>query len=80
MNTKTIAMLVLAMGLLVFGALCVNYTKPSTFDHHRDWATENDAPPPSDTILVGGVACMCSGVALIGLMFVQRRRPSDPFA
>ena len=65
--------LALAAVLMIFGALCVNYTKPSSVEHHRQWAEESGAPGPSDGMLAGGVMCFAAGVGLFA--FFGRRRP-----
>jgi hypothetical protein len=77
-NAKSLVILAAGAVLLIFGAACINYTKPSTLEHHHEWANENSAPPPSDRILIGGILCSCAGVGLLVLGFVRRRRPESP--
>jgi hypothetical protein len=52
--------------LLVFGLLCLNYTKADGLEHHTQFAREHGLPPPSEPILFGGVAAIVLGAGVIG--------------
>ena len=73
MNANRWIILGLGAILVVFGAACLNYTKPSAVEHHRNWAAEHDAPPPSDTVMLGGVTAVAAGAGLLALGFSRRR-------
>jgi hypothetical protein len=62
------------MIVVVFGLLCLNYTKADGLEHHREAATRLRLPPPSERILFGGAAALAVGGALIG--FAAGRRKS----
>jgi len=53
--------------VLLFGLAVANYSKPSTLDHHRDWAAEHDVPAPDGWWLYAGL-----GGALVGLVIGVR--------
>ncbi len=55
MSAKRLVIPVSGAILMMFGAACINCTKPSALEHHRSWAAQHDAPPPSDTVLMDGV-------------------------
>ena len=73
MKIQRVLSVALGAILIVFGLACVNYTKPSGLEHHREWAAQHNAPPPNDTILIGGVVGVGAGVGLIGLGVSRRR-------
>ena len=52
--------------LLVFGLLCLNYTKAENVVRHTASAARLGIWPPSPTILWTGVACLALGSGLIG--------------
>jgi hypothetical protein len=57
---------------LVFGLLCLNYTRADGLEHHRDVARRHHLPPPSEGILFGGVASVILGSATIGYAIGRR--------
>jgi len=59
--------------LIIFGLGCLNYTKASAWEHHRQWAIEHNAPPPSQVIFVGGITSVVLGAGLIGLTLRARQ-------
>jgi hypothetical protein len=65
---------------LVFGLACLNYTKASGWEHHTTVARQNHWPEPSDGILLGGVAAVSLGSAMIGYSLGARVRPSTGIA
>jgi hypothetical protein len=52
--------------LLVFGLLCLNYTKADGIEHHREVATRRGLPQPGEPIRLTGVATVALGSGLIG--------------
>ena len=72
MSAKSSFILILGAILVMFGAACINYTKPSALEHHQRWAAQHDAPPPSDTVLIGGVVSVAAGVGLLGFGVSRR--------
>jgi hypothetical protein len=52
--------------LLVFGLLCLNYTKADGLEHHQEVARRHGLPPPGPPILYGGVAAVVIGAGLVG--------------
>ena len=61
--------------LVIFGFLCANYIKPSGLEHHQEWAAENNAPPPSDSIVFGSLVCVGAGVGILTLGLLRGRGP-----
>ena len=64
------------VALVAFGFGCFNYTKPSTIQHHQEWAAEKGMPAPSDNVLRGGMGSAALGAFVIG--FSLRRRGTAP--
>ena len=62
--------------LIIFGLACLNYSKASALEHHRQWALQHNAPPPSQTIFLGGIASILVGFGFVGLTLL-RRNPGD---
>jgi hypothetical protein len=54
--------------VLGFGLACLNYTKADALDHHRAVAQRHHLPPPSATILYGGVLAVVLGAATVGFV------------
>ena len=42
-----VVMIVVGLGLMLFGGLSMNFSKSSTLEHHRAWAREHGMPEPS---------------------------------
>ncbi len=55
-----------ALMVLVFGLLCLNYTRADGLEHHLESAREYGLPPPSLTILEGGVLSVVLGAGVLG--------------
>ena len=64
----------LGVFLILIGLACLNYTKPSTLEHHRDWARETGAPPPGPAIQYAGFAAMALGVGGVSIAVLACRR------
>lgn len=60
--------------VLVFGLLCLNYTKADGLAHHRQFAEQHGLPPPSETILLCGAIAIAAGAGLIGYVFGAGQR------
>ena len=61
----------LALGgaaLVVFGLLCLNYTKAGDWERHTQSAAKLGLPPPSEPILFGGAAAIALGAAAVGFV------------
>jgi hypothetical protein len=54
--------------LLAFGLGCLNYTKARGLEHHKQFAQEHGLPPPTESILFGGVAAVIVGSGLLGYL------------
>jgi hypothetical protein len=68
---------ILAAAVLVFGLLCLNYTKPSNLERHAAVAKEKGLPSPSANIHHMGMGL--TALAGIALGFaIGRRTPSRP--
>ena len=61
--------------LVAFGLACFNYTKPSTLQHHQEWAREHAMLAPSDTVFWAGVGSVALGAFVLG--FSVRRRHTE---
>jgi hypothetical protein len=61
--------------VLVFGLLCLNYTKADGLEHHQAAALRYGLPPPGRPILYGGVAAVVIGAGLVGYAVGLGRRP-----
>ena len=59
---------VMGAALVVFGLLCLNYTKASDWERHTQSAAKLGLPPPSEPILFGGAAAIALGAASIGFV------------
>lgn len=59
--------------LVALGLGCVNYTKQSTLEHHREWAAARGVPAPSKGIFYGGIASIALGVVLGALSLIPKR-------
>lgn len=57
--------------LVLFGLGCLNYTKASQIERHREVARRHNLPPPGEPILFGGAAALALGGGLLG--FAVRR-------
>ena len=70
--------LTIAAGIvvLVFGLLCLNYTKASGLERHRAFAQKYQLPEPGNAILFGGIVTVSFGSALIGYALGSRSRQS----
>ena len=64
----------IALIVLVFGVLCLNYTKGTGWEHHAEWAAANNMPPPSEWIYRMGVLFSILGAAAIGFQIGKRRK------
>ena len=67
------AILVAGLLLLVFGLLCLNYTKADGLVRHREVARVHGLPPPSASILYGGVFAVILGAGSIGYAIGSKR-------
>jgi hypothetical protein len=65
---------VVAVLVLAFGLLCLNYTAAAGIEHHREAAARYNLPPPSHQIFLGGVAATAIGAGSLG--FALGRRPT----
>jgi hypothetical protein len=59
--------------LMVFGALCLNYTNFDDAPHHREAALQHNWPPPSMPIFYGGVLSVALGAGTIGYDLAKTR-------
>ena len=59
--------------VLVFGALCLNYTYGEGIEHHRQVAEKHGLPPPSRSIFYLGIACVALGAGTTGFAIGSRR-------
>jgi hypothetical protein len=64
------------IALVVFGLLCLNYTKASGLERHRAFAQKHQLPEPGNAILFGGIVSVSFGSALIGYALGSRTRQS----
>jgi hypothetical protein len=60
--------------VLVFGLLCLNYTKADGIERHRARAAELGLPPPSSGIHLLGMVTTALGGGLVGLSIGRPRR------
>jgi hypothetical protein len=60
--------------ILLFGLLCLNYTKAEGLEHHREQALHYGFPPPSTAIFNLGVISTVFGAGLTGFGIGSRRR------
>jgi cytochrome c biogenesis protein CcdA len=60
--------------LLLFGLLCLNYTKADGLERHREVARRHGLPQPSNAILYGGVVAVVLGSGMIGYLLGARKR------
>jgi hypothetical protein len=52
--------------VLVFGVLCLNYTKAAGVEHHVEWASAHGLPAPSYAIFVTGAALTALAAWVLG--------------
>ena len=60
--------------MLLFGLLCLNYTKIGNYERHSRFAQDHGLPPPSRGIAYLGMLFAPLGGALIGFTFAGGRR------
>lgn len=74
--SRGIRFLVAGLGIVVvvFGLLCLNYTKADGLEHHREAATRLGLPQPTESILFGGAAALAVGGGLVGFGVGRRAR------
>ena len=60
--------------ILLFGLLCLNYTKADGLQHHQEVALRHGLPPPSKPILYGGVGAVVLGSGTIGYLLGAGKR------
>ncbi len=67
--------LVLAAGVagLLFGFLCLNYTKAFGVDNHYTWAAQTGMPAPSGKIYFLGVGLTALSAGAIGFVLGRRK-------
>jgi hypothetical protein len=68
---------VLGMIVLVFGLLCLNYTRADGLEHHQEAARRYGLLPPSNAILYGGVLAVVIGAATIGYSLGAGKRANS---
>ena len=61
------------VGLLVFGLLCLNYTKGGGSEQHHQFAARYGVPAPSQGIQYGGLASIVLGAGMMGYGIGSRR-------
>ena len=61
--------------LLLFGVLCLNYTKIGTYERHNQFAQEHGWPAPGQGIVYLGMLFAPLGGGLIGFALGARRWP-----
>jgi hypothetical protein len=66
--------IVVGVLILVFGLLCLNYTRMEGWDHHRDQALRYGFLPPSAGIFYMGVISTVAGAGLTGFGIGSRRK------
>jgi hypothetical protein len=54
------------LALAIIGALCLNYTKAWTLDHHVAFAASHNLLPPSRPIFYSGILAVAAGSGAIG--------------
>lgn len=64
---------VIGVLVLVFGLLCLNYTKADGLDHHQEVARKHGLPEPSAAILYMGVAAIVLGSGTVGFAIGRRK-------
>ena len=62
------------MVTIVFGLLCLNYTKASGLERHRAFAQRYQLPEPGNRILWSGALAISAGSGLIGYSLGSRRQ------
>jgi hypothetical protein len=60
--------------ILLFGLLCLNYTKADGLEHHTAVAQRHGLPPPGKPILYGGVSAVVLGSGMIGYVLGSGKR------
>jgi hypothetical protein len=60
--------------ILLFGLLCLNYTKHSGWEHHSEQALRFNLPPPSTAIFNLGVISTVAAAGLVGFGIGSRRK------
>jgi len=75
-------LIVTAIGvlILIFGLLCLNYTKADGLEHHKKSAQRLGLPPPSNAILYSGVASIVLGAGSLGYVLGASRRRHRTFS
>jgi hypothetical protein len=66
--------IVVGVVILVFGLLCLNYTRIDGWEHHSAQALRYGFPPPSKSIFHLGVTSTVLGAGLTGFGIGSRRK------
>jgi len=61
------------VALLVFGLLCLNYTKGGGAEQHHQFAARYGLPAPSQRIQYGGLVAIVFGAGTMGYALGNRR-------
>ncbi len=70
---KRLILVAAGVVLLALGLACLNYMRPGNRENHSVSAEANNMPPPSRTIVVGGVATAVAGTGLAVFALVKKR-------
>jgi hypothetical protein len=65
---------IVGAAVLVFGILCLNYTKMGSVERHTQVAQEHGWPPPSRNIVYLGMFLAPLGGGLVGFAIGSRHR------
>lgn len=77
---RSIRWLATAAGLflVVFGLACLNFTKASALERHREFARRHSLPQPGNAILWSGAGAIAFGSALVGYAAGAKRQHASP--
>jgi hypothetical protein len=64
--------------LLLFGLACLNFTKASALERHREFSRRHNLPQPGNSMMWGGAAAIALGSALVGYATAAKRRNASP--
>jgi hypothetical protein len=73
---RTLLLVLTGAVLILFGLVCLNYTKAHGLQHHTEVAERYGLPRPSERILLAGAASLLIGAGAMGYAIGSKRLAS----
>ena len=73
-SLRTRLLLAILVGVMLFGFLCLNYTRGGSYEHHTAFAISHGLPQPSKPIFYAGALILAAGAATLGFVIGRSKR------